>query len=679
MTARTEQNWDVIAENDEDELQEDYLSSLKDVVLFAIDCSPSMMAPQRSNRKGDSMEPSETNSHLFATLKAAAELQKKKAMYEPNDLVGIILFNVMDTGDAEEQLKPHVSVFQPVAQVSADTILDLLSILSDVEEGTLSLEKRFRPWGRRVPLGDVFNACNWHLRTQAPKAATKRIFFVTDVDDPHDGNFQLDRIAKQNIADLYSLGVIVEPFFIGTEKKPFDPTKHFTDILSRAADDDEDAIQPMPTVVDGFSRILNEMAIRETPKRSQFSINMTLGAGLVIGVKGYSLVVEQKKSAPRRFLDVNGELKELETKTAYFSEENLEDIGSGASLVYGMSLPSAAIQNEDAGVEDRDIASRDVAMSVNQEFIDRTDAPDGPNGPLIRDERGQVIQKTPIYYTKEDVTKFRTLGMEPGIKILGFKDADTLVFEDNIKHSYFLYPNDTVYKGSTAAFGALMSAMVTKGKIGLALGLFRRNSSPYFYAMVPQEEVLDEDGAQERPPGFHMIPLPFADDIRAAPDAAESSLRASDNLVQAAAAWIKKVRIQKGYVPDAYPNPTLGLFYSQLQAMALREEFDAEQFSDRTAPQLESIFNRAGAKVEQWKEVLEKEPNAETTFLTSSSKRKADVTVNDLEVRTHYENETLSKMTVDMLKSFLRSKGKATSGTKPVLIERVTEYMKENP
>jgi ATP-dependent DNA helicase 2 subunit 1 len=29
--------------------------------------------------------------------------------------------------------------------------------------------------------------------------------------------------------------------------------------------------------------------------------------------------------------------------------------------------------------------------------------------------------------------------------------------------------------------------------------------------------VVDEDGIQERPPGFHMIPLPYADDIRAAP------------------------------------------------------------------------------------------------------------------------------------------------------------------
>jgi hypothetical protein len=35
------------------------------------------------------------HSHLFATLRAAVDLQKKKAMYEPNDMVGILLFNTV--------------------------------------------------------------------------------------------------------------------------------------------------------------------------------------------------------------------------------------------------------------------------------------------------------------------------------------------------------------------------------------------------------------------------------------------------------------------------------------------------------------------------------------------------------------------------------------------------------
>lgn len=34
--------------------------------------------------------------------------------------------------------------------------------------------------------------------------------------------------------------------------------------------------------------------------------------------------------------------------------------------------------------------------------------------------------------------------MRIGIKLLGFKDISELAFEDNVKHSLFLYPDETV-------------------------------------------------------------------------------------------------------------------------------------------------------------------------------------------------------------------------------------------
>ena len=119
-----------------------------------------------------------------------------------------------------------------------------------------------------------------------------------------------------------------------------------------------------------------------------------------------------------------------------------------------------------------------------------------------------------------------------------------------------------------------------------------------------QEEKVDESGWRE-PPGFHLIPLPFADDIRAAP--VEKAFRgehrlllmashgltgpfdqflalsgrylthtpffhsvheidgrpslgrrvaASDELKDAARAWIDKLNVKNGsYPPDSYPNP----------------------------------------------------------------------------------------------------------------------------
>jgi len=77
--------------------------------------------------------------------------------------------------------------------------------------------------------------------------------------------------------------------------------------------------------------------------------------------------------------------------------------------------------------------------------------------------------------------------------------------------------------------------MLTKNKIGLALVLIRRNATPVFCALLPQvshktlrffneqslttfsqKEQVEESGFTD-PPGIHLIPLPFADDIRAAP------------------------------------------------------------------------------------------------------------------------------------------------------------------
>lgn len=89
-----------------------------------------------------------------------------------------------------------------------------------------------------------------------------------------------------------------------------------------------------------------------------------------------------------------------------------------------------------------------------------------------------------------------------GIKLLGFKKRDEVVFEDNIKHSVFIHPDELVrpcpiltsrnklsmqkYSGSKRTFTALLKKMIAKRKIGLVLALTRRNAAPIFCAMLPQ-------------------------------------------------------------------------------------------------------------------------------------------------------------------------------------------------
>lgn len=91
--------------------------------------------------------------------------------------------------------------------------------------------------------------------------------------------------------------------------------------------------------------------------------------------------------------------------------------------------------------------------------------------------------------------------------------------------------------------------------------------------MRSQEEKDDESGWTE-PAGFHLIPLPFADDIRSAPIQEGfqgtvifmlitncgvdwiASEPASEEMKDAAFAWIDRLVVKNGtYPPDSYPNP----------------------------------------------------------------------------------------------------------------------------
>ncbi|KAG6334752.1 hypothetical protein ID866_4341 [Astraeus odoratus] len=200
--------------------------------------------------------------------------------------------------------------------------------------------------------------------------------------------------------------------------------------------------------------------------------------------------------------------------------------------------------------------------------------------------------------------------------------------------------------------------MLEKGKIGLVRTVLRRNSSPVFCALLPQAETIEEGGWSE-PAGFHLVVLPFADDLRTAP--IEEELRASESAKDSARAWIEKLSIKNGiYAPDSYPNPgefnspddiltvlecfnfeALAYHNVQLQASAFREEFDAESFEDLTRPKYDMIHKRAGALLKEWKKAVAKDENFANVIATGR-KRKADISVDEIEVRSKYELRQLA-------------------------------------
>jgi ATP-dependent DNA helicase 2 subunit 1 len=68
-----------------------YFEGKRDVILFCIDCSDSML----EIRDDPNYEESVKTCHLYTALDAAMQIQKKKVVVGPNDSVGILLFNTV--------------------------------------------------------------------------------------------------------------------------------------------------------------------------------------------------------------------------------------------------------------------------------------------------------------------------------------------------------------------------------------------------------------------------------------------------------------------------------------------------------------------------------------------------------------------------------------------------------
>ncbi|KAI0346241.1 Ku DNA-binding complex, Ku70 subunit [Trametopsis cervina] len=654
--------WNRLDEDDEDDLQDSSVfEGKKDVILFAIDCSESMLALRDDpNYEDDSVK----TSHILTALDAAMQIQKKKVTVGPNDAVGIMFFNTSRKNEGSEHgsdIKRGNFIFQSISTISAPKVQELIQLLDSARQDPDLLRETFPPLsGTRVPIGDVFTSCNWIMRDGAPKTATKRVFLITDEDDPNSGagSDRLLTSARTTLIDLTQAGITIEPFFINTEEKPFDISRFYSSVLLQTditEDEDLPGVLPESVSITRIDDLLSQMRFHEVPKRALFSIPFQLADGFTIGIKGYGLVTEQRKGPYKYFVDRGDGMRVVNTRSDWIDKTTALPV-KREEMLYGMSLgetvkAEAVEEDNDA---DEEVQGHSIARAV----------------PL----------DAKVFYTADEIKSFRTLGLEPQIKLLGFKTRKSLKFEDNVKHSVFLYPDEMTYSGSRRTLSALVKTMIKKKRIGLVLSLPRRNATPTFCALVPQAEKVEEGGWIE-PAGLHLITLPFADDIRAAPEQVVSAARASDELKDKALQWIEKLKSKNmSYPPDSYPNPALAYHNAQLEASAFREEFDPESFEDLTQPNYEAIRKRAGHLIKDWRETLRNEEAFSTVVQPSGpTRQKPDASVDEADIWRKYEDGELSKLRVDQLKTFLKSKGLSVSGKKADLLDRLGEYFDTHP
>jgi ATP-dependent DNA helicase 2 subunit 1 len=189
------------------------------------------------------------------------------------------------------------------------------------------------------------------------------------------------------------------------------------------------------------------------------------------------------------------------------------------------------------------------------------------------------------------------------------------------------------------------------------------------------------------PPGLWVRPLPFADDIRAAPET--HLVVAPYNVIDKMRVVLQNLQLPGGvYDPRKYPNPALQWFFRILQALALEEDLP-EQPEDKTLPKWRQIHKRVGGYVVEWGEELEaafseweaaNKSNIRPTA-TGGAKRGAAATagktskkvkdedddengIDDATIKKAYEKDQLAKFKVAELKSWCGLKGIAKGSTK---------------
>lgn len=198
----------------------------KDAVLFAIEVSESMLkAPTDSESK-------DKDSAVMAALKSASMMMQQRIISQPKDMMGIMFFGTeksrfRDNNGSSSQY-PNCYLHTDLNIPSAEVVKELKD-LADYGDDPNGI---FRPARGETPIKNMLFSANQIFTTGAPNFGSRRLFIVTDNDDPFKGDKAKRDQAAVRAKDLFDLGVTIELFPVSRDGHKFDVEKFYT--VSRA-------------------------------------------------------------------------------------------------------------------------------------------------------------------------------------------------------------------------------------------------------------------------------------------------------------------------------------------------------------------------------------------------------------------------------------------------------------
>ncbi len=178
--------------------------------------------------KGDSKK-ADKDSAMAAALKSAYEIMQQRIISQPKDMMGILLFGTEkckfrdDASGRSDSGYPHCYLFTDLDVPAAKDVKALRALVENDEDPGEVLV----PSTEKVSMSNVLFCANQIFTTKSPNFGSRRLFVITDNDDPHAGDKQAKSSAAVRAKDLYDLGVTIELFPIAPAGKKFDLTKFY--------------------------------------------------------------------------------------------------------------------------------------------------------------------------------------------------------------------------------------------------------------------------------------------------------------------------------------------------------------------------------------------------------------------------------------------------------------------
>ncbi|TGJ85073.1 hypothetical protein E0Z10_g3711 [Xylaria hypoxylon] len=617
-------------EDEEDEFTESHYKAQKDALIFAIQVSESMLQPPPKSED----KKANKDSALLTALKCAYQVMQQRIISNPKDMIGIILFGTEKSKVTGIKLQdPHCYLLTNLEVPAADDVKALRTLVEEGEDVDEVLAPSKQPADMVMLLRLVLHL----FQTKAPNFGSRRLFIITDNDDPCAGikkNPSWDPAVGAK--DIHDHGCIIELFPITHGDSKFDTSKFYDDIIySNPALDEVDPGKVAPVKssdgLDLLHSLVSNINSKQTPKRAYFSgMPLEIGPGLTISVKGYNII---QKQAPARscYIWLEGERPQVVVgETARLAEDSART------------------------VENYEVKK---AYKFGSEFV---------------------------YFTDEEQKSIKQFG-GACIRVIGFKDRSLLKFWASIKKSTYIFPSEEGYVGSTRVFTALWQKLLKSKKVGVAWHIARKNGNPQLVAIIPSKATSDEK----------------SDDVRDGPEMGKvvRTTNALTDRMNKVVQQLQLPG--GAYNPSKYPNPALQWHYKILQALALEDVVpdqpeDAtvpkyraihkrcggyiQEWSQVAEDVLGQIQEQKKIKreLEEGDEEDEPRPAKKPRSTITKDKSAGEDGLSNTELRQRYDAGTLTKLTVAELRSAMSGRGLDTKGLKKDLVERLEQWVEDN-